>query len=152
MKKILVLACFVLVFLSCNSCDDDSCAPVTLSITSLEEEYSCVNTPYQMDIDVSDEFIIIRSQADFDALVTGSCMPQIDFITYDLLIGKKALTNGVESINYDGLVKDCENGQLSLTVTFVKNDTDEAPNLTYHALVPKLELDDIINVSIVTLN
>lgn len=87
----------------------------------------------------------------FNDLVTGSCMTQIDFDAYDLLIGKKGLTTGIDGINYDGLVKNCDTGQLGLTVTFIGNETDEAPNLTYHALVPKLGANETIIVSIVVL-
>ena len=150
MRKFIVVF-LALVFVSSCSNDDD-CSPVVLEITSLENEYGCINTPYGVDIDLSETFTIIRSQAIFDELVTGNCMPQIDFTMYDLLIGKKGLTNGFDSIVYDGLVKNCDNGQLSLTVTFTLNATTEAPNATYHALVPKLEVNEIINVSLVTLN
>ncbi|MCD2259556.1 hypothetical protein [Psychroserpens luteolus] len=153
MRKFILSFVIVLSFVLVSACSsDDECSPVILEITSLEAEYSCINTPYQMDIDLSEEFVIIRSQFVFDNLVTGSCMPQIDFVAYDLLIGKKALTSGIDNIDYDGLVKNCENGQFSLTVTFVQNATTEAPNLTYHVLVPKLDANDIINVSIVTIN
>ncbi|MEH6537267.1 MAG: hypothetical protein V7719_12795 [Psychroserpens sp.] len=152
MKKTILFIVAVFAFVLINSCsNDDDCLSVIFDITSLEDEYSCINTPYQMDIELSEEFIIIRSQAVFENLVTGTCTPQIDFETYDLLIGKKGLTSGVDSINYDGLVKNCDNGQLGLTITFVRNATTEAPNLTYHALVPKLEINEIINVSIVTI-
>lgn len=153
MRNITVYILLVLSFVSINSCknDDDDCAPMILEITSLENEYACVNTPYQMEIDLSEEFVIIRSQAVFDNLVTGSCTPEIDFEVYDLLIGKKGLTNGFESIDYDGLVKNCNNNELSLTITFVLNATTEAPNVTYHALVPKLAVNEVINVTITTI-
>ena len=89
MRKFIVI---IIVFVLASSCsNDDECSPVILDITSLETEYSCINTPYQMDIDLSEEFTIIRSQSVFDNLVIGTCMPQIDFEAYDLLIGKKGL-------------------------------------------------------------
>lgn len=152
MRKIRVYSiAFLLVFLV-NSCsNDDQCTPGTIAITSLESEYGCVNTPYQMDIDLTDDFIIIRSQTVFDNLVTGECTPQIDFDAYDLIIGKKGLTNGFQTIDYDGLTVNCDNGQLYLTVTFILNATAEAPNATYHALVPKLAADQLVNVTIVVL-
>lgn len=153
MKKTTLIFICLFSYVFINSCnEDDECTPATFPITSLEAEYACVNTPYQMDIDLTEEFIIIRSQSEFEDLVTGTCAPQIDFITYDLLIGKKGLSSGIDSIDYDGLVKNCDNGQLNLTITFIKNATTEAPNLTYHALVPKLDADDIINVNIITIN
>ena len=134
---------------SCSN--DDECTPATLDITSLEMEYGCENTPYQMDIDISEDFLIITSQTVFDDLVTGTCMPQIDFDTFDLLIGKKGLTNGFETINYDGLVKNCDNNQLSLTVTFTLNATAIAPNATYHVLMPKLNDNETVSVSVVVI-
>lgn len=151
-KNIACITAILLVafmFFSCSN--DDQCSPITIDITSLEDEYGCVNTPYQMDIDLSEEFLIIRSQDVFDNLVTGTCTPQIDFDAFDLLIGKKGLPNGFDSIDYDGLVKNCDNGQLYLTITFVLNATTEAPNATYHALVPKLQANETINVTIVTI-
>jgi len=152
MRKFRLSIIVLFSFICINSCsNDDECSPVIIEITSLEDEYSCVNTSSQMDIDLSEQFIIIRSQVVFDNLVTGSCMPDIDFEAYDLLIGKRGLPNGIENITYDGLVKNCENGQLSLTVTFTLNATTEAPNATYHALVPKLDANDIINVTIIVI-
>lgn len=152
MRKITFIFLLVTSFASICSCesDDDVCLPIFLEITSLENEYDCVNTPYQMDIDLSEQFVIIRSQLVFDELVTGSCTPDIDFGVYDLLIGKKGLSSGFDSINYDGLVKDCNTGHLALTITFVLNATAEAPNVTYHALVPKLAEGENINVTILT--
>ncbi|MEM5565191.1 hypothetical protein WNY78_08745 [Psychroserpens sp. AS72] len=153
MRNIINLSIGLLLVIVVNSCsNDDECTPVTLGITSLEVAYGCINTPYQMDIDLSDDFTIIRSQTVFNDLVTGDCTPEIDFEAYDLIIGKKGLTNGFDTINYDGLVKNCDNGQLYLTVSFVLNATDIAPNVTYHALVPKLAENEIVNVSIVTIN
>jgi len=152
MRTITTYILIVLLFVLSISCtNDDECSPVIIDITSLEAEYSCMNTPYQMDIDLTEEFIIIRNQSVFDDLVTGSCTLQIDFEAYDLLIGKKGLSSGIERIDYDGLVKNCETGQLSLTITFIRNATAEAPNLTYHVLVPKLEANEVINVSIITI-
>ena len=92
--------------------------------------------------------MIIRNQSDFSEFVTGSCQPDIDYSTYDLVIGKKGLTTGNNSISYE-LVKNCETGNEKLTVTFNQNVTAEAPNLTYHALIPKLENQQILNVEIV---
>lgn len=100
-----------------------------------------------MEIDLADEFTIIRSQSVFEAMVTGSCQPQIDFSTYDLVIGKRGLSNGNTSIDYT-LVEDCETGDQVLMVTFHQNDTTEAPNLTYHALIPKLGDEQGLSIAI----
>ncbi|MFT4611678.1 MAG: hypothetical protein ACJA1H_001250 [Glaciecola sp.] len=152
MRTIINFIAAVSIIFAMQSCsNDDDCSPLIIDVTSLEIEYGCTNTPYQMDIDLSEDFIIIRSQAVFDDLVSGTCAPQIDFEAHDLLIGKKGLTNGFESIDYDRLTKNCENNQLSLTISFVLNATAEAPNVTYHALVPKLGENEVVNVTIVVL-
>jgi hypothetical protein len=135
--KILALPFIFAGILSCSNDDEVNCSDSTIETTSLENEYACINTPYQMDIELSEDYMIIGNQTEFLDLVTGSCLPDIDFSNYDLVIGKKGLSNGIDSINYV-LIENCENESQILTVTFNKNATTEAPNLTYHALIPKL--------------
>ena len=88
-------------------------------------------------MNLSDDFIIIGNQTDFDRLVTGDCHPEIDFFTYDLIIGKKQQSSGNDSIDYQ-LKKNCETGNYVLKVTFNQNIAAVAPNLTYHTLAHKL--------------
>jgi len=133
--KYFTLVMILFVFISCN--DDDECSDSDITITSLENEYGCIETKYQMEIELINDYTIIKNQSDFDSLVTGSCQPTIDFDMYDLAIGKKGLLSGNDTIAYD-LEEDCESGDQTLTVTFNQNPTAQAPDLTYHALIPKL--------------
>lgn len=144
--RILIISILFLGIISCNN--DDDCPDTVLNTTSLEIEYGCINTKYQMDIDLSENHMIIRNQLDFAEFVSGSCQPAIDFSVYDLVIGKKGLSNGNSSIDYK-LVEDCETGNQNLIVTFNQDETTEAPNLTYHALIPKLRDEQELNVEIV---
>lgn len=144
-KHIFFLCALVFAF-SCNS-DDDCGSPVWSTPTNLEVEYGCVNTKYQMEINLTDNYTIIRSQQEFDSLITGTCTPTIDFSTYDLIIGKKALTSGNTNIEYNYMKHPCSNAKY-LDVIFIQNATTEAPNLTYHALVPKLDTNETINVTL----
>lgn len=141
---------FLILFFGISSCNnDEECADSILNITSFETEYGCVDTKYQMDIDdLSESYIIIRSQTEFDNQITGNCQPAIDFSIYDLVIGKKGLSNGNNSIDYE-LIKNCKTLNLILKVTFNQNETTEAPNLTYHALVSKLGDEQGLNTEIV---
>jgi hypothetical protein len=61
---------------------------------------------------------------------------------------KKSHGNGIHSFIYE-LIENCETGSENLTVTFNQNETTEAPNLTYHALIPKLRGEQELNVEIV---
>jgi hypothetical protein len=142
-------------FFSCNNDDDNNetnpCTGETIAIevTSLENEYGCINTENIMEIDLpSGDFIIINNQQTFDNLVTEVCMPSIDFATYDLVIGKQGLTSGNSSTRYE-LIEVCENGDQTLTVTFNLNETAVAPVLTFHALIPKLSVAQELTVEIV---
>lgn len=144
-KHLTILITYSLL-LSCNS-DDDCGSPNWTIPANLETEYNCTNTKYQMDINLTDDYLIIRSQLEFDNLVTGTCMPNIDFSTYDLVIGKKVLTSGNTSINYNYMKHPCNNNKF-LEVTFTQNATTEAPNITYHALIPKLEINETINLTL----
>ncbi len=150
--RILLFFILTLALSSCNNDDDDAnpCPTETTIIetTSLETEYGCVNTENIMDINLpSGDFIIISNQQVFDNLVTETCMPNIDFTTYDLVIGRQGLTSGYSSIRYE-LTEICETGNQTLTVTFNLNTTTVAPTLTFHALVPKLTPTQELTVEI----
>ena len=146
--RILLLSFIFIGILSCSKDDDNNCSDLIIETTSLENEYGCSNTKYQIEIELSDNYMIIKNQLEFSEFVTGSCQPEIDFSTYDLVIGKKGLSSGNSSISYE-LIENCENGNQTLTVTFNQNETTEAPNLTYHALIPKLENEQELNVQII---
>ncbi|WP_179353931.1 hypothetical protein [Winogradskyella vidalii] len=136
-------------FILLSGCsNDDDCTDTVINTTSLEIAYGCTDTKYQMDIELSEDFMIIKNQLDFAEFVSGSCQPTIDFSIYDLIIGKKGLANGNTSIDYE-LIKNCETENENLIVTFNQNETAEAPNLTYHALIPKLEDDQELHVEII---
>jgi len=104
-----------------------------------------------MEINLEDTFTVISSQEVFDALVSETCTPTIDFVTFDLIIGERGLRNGNISISYE-LVENCETNVLTLTVTFLQNETLEAPNLTYHVLTAKIADVDRVEVEIIETN
>ncbi|TGD82626.1 hypothetical protein [Hymenobacter wooponensis] len=119
----------------------------TLPTTSLEKEYGCTDSRRQLSISLDQTYTIIRNQADFDKLVTGSCHPQIDFTKFDLVIGNKGSASGGSSIAYT-YARECETGQLKLQVKFTRGMTNDAPILTYHALVPKLAPQETVQVDV----
>lgn len=147
MKKILLFFVFGLLF-SCASSDNSTCEPMALPFTNLETEYGCVNTKYFLYNSVeTDSYIIIRNQNDFDTMTDDlTCRPQIDFETYDLVIGKKQLTSGNDSIQYE-YIDNCIAKKLK--VTFLQNETLIAPNIIYHALIPKLSAQESIEVELI---
>ncbi|WP_143002822.1 hypothetical protein [Psychroflexus sediminis] len=136
-NKLLFLSLFIFIQLSCSDDENEACTDKIIETTSLENEYGCINTKFGMEINLTDDFMVITNQEDFERLVTGDCQPDIDFSTYDLIIGKKQLTTGNDSIDYQ-LIENCETNTYILEVTFKQNNTLIAPNLTYHRLIPKL--------------
>jgi hypothetical protein len=129
--------------------NEEPCETTTTIPTNLEGEYGCVNTKNLMQISLNDTYRIIQSQSEFNSLVTGSCLPNIDFNKYALIIGKKALRNGNRSIAYS-LTRDCINNKMILNVTITNDLSATAPNITYHALVPKLNTNEqvVVNVTV----
>ena len=141
----------LLVLISCQVDMDDEMDCVSLGIlllpNSLEEVYGCSDTRY-LEVALSENYALVRSQEEFEALVTGEgCSPEIDFIKYDLVIGKKGLPSGNTSIDYE-LGYTCNRGELLLQVTFNQNGYLEAPNITYHALIPKLSEGEYVSVEL----
>lgn len=147
-NNILWISILVFSLISCNDDTDDTCIDAIIETTGLETEYGCTNTKYQMDIFLNDDYVVIKNQETFDEMISGSCLPSIDFSLYDLVVGKKGLTTGNTSIAYE-LIKNCKTGNENLKVTFNQNMTAEAPNLTYHALIPKLNTDQVLAVEII---
>lgn len=135
--KLFLFSIFIVSVFSCKKVEE-RCSDSPINFSSIEEIYDCGDTRYDLDIHLNSGHLIISNQSDFDTLVSGICSPIIDFSTYDLVIGKKQLQNGNRAISYE-YGKSCENNNLRLTATFYQLETSEAPNLTYHALVPKLE-------------
>lgn len=134
----------ILLFLIFACSEDDNCSNNELNLTSLENEYGCTNTK-NSNVDISEDYQIIRNQIDFETLNLENCNPEIDFSKYDLIIGKYQLTRGNNSINYE-LVENCQNNNLILKVTFDQNEATVAPNVTYHALVPKLKNEQSVSI------
>lgn len=149
----LPLMCFALAALC--ACKDKDPKPTTkvqpcttqvLPVKSLETEYGCTNTKFGLQISLPDEkYTVIRSQADFNSRVTGSCLPQIDFDAYDLIIGRKQLTSGSSSLSYQ-FEQRCQPSRKHLQVIIHEGMTADAPVVTYHALVPKPTLSDSVQV------
>ena len=137
-------------FTGCVTCggDTEPCIDAVLPTTSLEKEYGCPDTRRQLTIALNQTYTVIRSQAEFDRLVTGNCHPQIDFAQYDLVIGNKGRASGSSAITYS-YSRSCEAGQLKLLVKFTQSMTNDAPILTYHALVPKLAPQETVQVEVV---
>ncbi len=130
---------------TCNKASTEAgCTPTSLAVKTLETEYGCTNTAMQLGINLSDTFTIIESQTQFTTLVSG-CTPNVDFSQYSLLIGKKRLNGGLQSISYE-LKDECANGYV-LNVKFTKSLASNAPNVTYHVLLPKLSNNKPVTVN-----
>ncbi len=142
--KTLFITIFIVGVYSCSQKDQIDCSNRVIEVKHLETEYGCTN----VDINLSDAYMIIRNASDYSQYVIANCQTNIDFNTYDLVIGKKGLPNGLDTIKYK-LVENCETCNQNLKITFDLSDTTEAPNVTYNALIPKLEENQDFNVEII---
>lgn len=144
---LLLLISMFLMFAACEEKLDAECLNSTIEVTSLEKEYGCINTRYSLQIALSNDYKIIRNQADFDQLVTGSCIPKIDFSKYDLVIGKKQLPTGNDYIKYK-LTSECESKTFILRVTIRQDATLSPTAVTYHVLIPKIKHQQQLTVDV----
>ena len=142
MKNRFLFLSLLFIIFACS--EDDNCSNSKLNLTSLEDEYGCTNIK-NSNIEISEDYKIIRNQVDFENLNLENCNPEIDFSKYDLIIGKYQLTTGNNSIDYN-LFENCQNNNLILKITFNQNEATEAPNVTFHALIPKLENNQSISI------
>ena len=138
--KVLILT--ALGFLT--SCTNkENCEDILLSV----EHLACENSKYSINIDLSNNYAYIRSEEEYDLLVTGTCHPEIDFSNYDLIIGKQASGNENDTIYYD-LRRTCPENRLTLNIEIVQSDLTRHDNVTYHAVIPKLGDEETIFVNI----
>jgi hypothetical protein len=143
---------YLTIFLSCVfafvSCKKDNCKEELRTIKNLETEYGCVNTKRTLTINLTNNCTIIRSKDSYDNLVTGSCHPEINFSTYDLVIGRQSSGNLNDTIKYD-LRKACPKNELTLTVDIVQSAVTQPDNVVYHVLIPKLGDEEPINIKVI---
>lgn len=149
MKNINFISAIILIlsFFGCNN--EEPCYDKPLPTLTIDKAFDCPRTSSQMVIDLNEDFMIIRDQMTFDSLVSVYCNPQIDFNTYDLVIGKKQLTSADGLIDYE-LVDRCDQLNHDLKVHIQLTELQSAPNITYHCLIPKLEPNQSVNIKVTT--
>lgn len=144
--KLLVLI-FLVSLQSCKSDDEICIKDITNSTKTIEELYNCSTTFETLSlISKEDPYIIITNKDEYDSKVEGDCHPEIDFTTYNLLIGYLGNSKKVVSLK-NTLYRACELNTYTLEVDIESKD-ENAENLlfTYHLLVPKNEQIDELKV------
>ena len=135
MKKLYFLSIILVIVV--NSCKKNDCNEVIIMQKHLESDYGCTDTRHTLVINLQNDGTIIRSRADYDSQVTGTCHPEIDFSKYDLIIGAQSTGNVVDTIYYDYRIK-CPDDELTLTVDIIQSAATTPDNVVYHAIVPKI--------------
>lgn len=140
MRNVLIIMS-LMITLSCN--DKDECQDIQLAV----EHIDCINSKYALQIDLNNNYTIIRSKDAYDNKVSGTCHPSIDFSKYDLIIGKKSSGNENDTIKYN-LRRTCLNKKMILTIDIIQSDATRPDNVTYNALIPKLGADETLEVKV----
>lgn len=149
MKQLLLLFSLSVFTIACKKTAEVTletpCQEGGVSLGSLESQYGCNNTKYGLHLNGTDSVKIIRSQQEFEANVTGNCLPAIDFNMFNLIIGKKQLTSDNNTIEYSA-VRECDPRTIKLEVYITNNIGLAAPVVTWHSLLPKLADDETVDV------
>lgn len=141
MKNLTLIFVILFVSLACNESND--CKEIQLTT----QHFDCENTKHSLQINIQNDYTIIRSKEAYDSKVTGDCHPTIDFSHYDLVIGKQSSGNWNDTIKYD-LRRTCPDNELTLTVDIIQSLLTLPDNVVYHALIPKLGDEETIKVTI----
>lgn len=145
MKGILKLILIITIFM--GSCAEDDCQSGSIDIKELDE-FGCLNAQLTMMVDSPNEFDLIRSQDEYNQLVSGTCEPQINWQEYDLIAGRISFDKTVDSVS-KRLTKDCFNNQLTLRIEFNLSDMEIPTAINFHALIPKLSNEETIFVEFI---
>lgn len=145
MKYSLLFVAILFCLLSCSKKDD--CKEQTLTLKHLEDEYGCPDTRHSLIVNLTNNCILIRSKESYDSQVSGTCHPEINFTLYDLVIGKQATANSVDTIIYD-LKRTCPKSELTLSVQIIQGLETVPDNVVYHALIPKPGDEESLNIEI----
>ncbi len=145
MKSYLVI--IVMITGTLAFCKKDDCSEQKMTLKHLESDYGCLNTKDNLEIDLLDNILFVRTDEDYNTKVTGLCHPQVDFSQYDLIIGKQPLENINDTILYN-YVRTCPGTVLSLTIDIVQSSSSALDTIVYHALIPKLSDTETLSVNI----
>ncbi len=144
MKNVIIIC---VVFTCILSCKKDSCKEEPIIAKHFEAEYGCVNTKHGLNIDLVNNFTVIRSTDAYDSQVSGTCHPEIDFSSYDLIIGKQSSAYLNDTITYD-YKRACPDMELTLSVDIIQSSQIQPDTVVYHALVPKIGDQETLNLMI----
>ncbi|MEL6557007.1 MAG: hypothetical protein AAFQ94_02415 [Bacteroidota bacterium] len=144
--KYLLIICLLLVA-SIFSCDEGeiACSDLLIEVGQIETENECMI----LNVDLQDNYVVIRNQTDFAAVVNATCQTAIDFSEFDLLIGRIGLSNGLTSIEYEH-TRPCDTNIPQLDIIFNLNETTVAPDVVYNALIPKLRDNESLTVNLIS--
>ena len=147
MSKYLLIVCLSLIasILSCDDGEVASCSDTLIELGQIETENECMI----LNVDLRDNYVVIRNQTDFAAVVNANCQSAIDFSEFDLLIGRIVLPNGLTSIEYE-YTRSCNASIPKLDIIFNLNETTEAPDVVYNALIPKSRNNESLTVNLIS--
>src|SRR4051812_47631404 len=111
MKNIISIFSILLLTGSCKKQNNDPCIPEPISYKSLYSEYGCSLLPWEVNINY-EKFVIVRDQVAYDSTLNGQCSANIDFNTYDLVIGRKQFAT-LQSIDY-AVSRSCNDNSIAI--------------------------------------
>ena len=144
MRKIILLVSVASMVCACHK---NNCNERSVPIRHFDTDYGCQNSKRTLAVNLTNNCILIRSQAFYDTQVTGTCHPSIDFTRYDLLIGKQSSANRNDTILYD-YKRTCPNEVLTLNVDIVQSAVTQPDNVVYNAIIPKLTDKDSLRIMV----
>ncbi|MEL6390745.1 MAG: hypothetical protein AAFQ02_11325 [Bacteroidota bacterium] len=99
-------------------------------------DLGCLNSEHEVKLNSTKEFELIRSQDEYEVLVTDPCDIQIDWQQYDLVIGNVQLDGRLLSIEKSALFS-CTQQRLVLNVRMLISAQVSSEQVTWSFVIPK---------------
>ena len=144
-KKVLVYALWVCLIGVYGCSESDVCSGERNRVDTLDD-FDCENSTTTSIILTSTEFILVRRQEDFEAMVKTLCSPSIDWSKYDLIAGNLDVENSVLTIT-PFVSFDCATNTVQLDIEILTSTVLDPADIAFTAIIPKLENDEELFVN-----
>lgn len=148
MKKVFKLLPVLIAVIVLHACTRKGqiCVNPTPNAESIFTTLTCAIDSSQVKTTIPEgDFVIVRSQADFDKLIDPSDCLEVDFAKNDVVVGREDLSGNHVSTNYT-LTENCETNHLELDVSFELGIALVFATRIYGVVVPKLSEGQTVNV------
>ena len=148
-KQFLSISISVLLMILAGSCKKDECTgKITISYQTMDA-FGGIECGIIIDEQNRGLNFVVGNQAELEALVECSTLPDIDFDVYSLLLGSYESDMDL-AYRSQAIIRDCETMTLTYRISYDSEQKDTSVLVDYHAVIPKIPADYEVRFEIQT--